>query len=437
MSYSTDHITAPVLIIEDDAGLSMLLSEAIEDMGHTPLQAMNGNDALDILEQQPVELMLLDFSLPDMSGLELLDNIDQRGLPLPTFIVATGAGDEHVAVEMMKSGACDYLVKDAELLASVPKAITHALRESESAHKLAVAEERMKLAAQMLESAAEAIMVTDAQYRIQDVNPAFLRITGFTLDEMLNRQLHALQPGHEDDQAVTEAIVDTLESASHWQGEIQLRRKDGAIFTAWLNVSRIAGRSADPHTLVYMFSDISAMKESSERLDYLAHHDPLTGLPNRLLFNARLSYSLERAKRNRGSRGLLFLDLDEFKEVNDSLGHAAEYSLLQTLADQMSALLREEDTLARLAGDEFVLLIEGSSEDANLQRIVSQLLSLFPHRVETPEGTIEVTASIGGAIYPTDANSAEELLAMADKAMYAAKKAGRNRYYYIDRITKG
>ncbi len=561
MNIQTTDDHSHILVVEDDTGLSLLVTDIIADMGHAPLQAADGKSALELLEGQQIKLMLLDFSLPDMTGLELLETVRQRDLHLPPFIVTTGAGDEQVAVELMKNGAIDYLVKDSHFLAGLPLVVTRALHESKSAHKLAVAEQslheseaynkllfqsshqalvvldpeegyfidcntaaadiygldsreavlnktvldvsaatqydhspsivaaqehiqqartkgsvrfewrhqrpdgevwdaevmlmafhhqgkdlmqftlldvterrrmqnRLKLAAQVLEGASEAVLVTDAQHRITDINPAFNHITGYSLEDMLNRQFQVLQPGHEDDQAILGAMMGALEAEGSWQGEAQLRNKDGAIFTAWFNVASISSQPGAPTIFVYLFSDISTMKIASERLHYLAHHDPLTGLPNRQLFNAQLAHSLKKAKRKRGGLGLLFLDLDRFKEVNDTLGHAAGDTLLQDLSQKMSGQLRGEDTLARFAGDEFVFMIEDASDLKDLQSVVDHLLALFPHRVDTPKGAIEVTGSIGGAIYPRDAHSAKELLTKADKAMYAAKAAGRNQYQH-------
>jgi diguanylate cyclase (GGDEF)-like protein/PAS domain S-box-containing protein len=423
---------ALILVVEDDPGIRTLETELIEDQGHEVIHAADGGNAFDVLKHRQPDLMLLDYSLPDMTGVELIDRINDSGLILPPFIVATGAGDEYVAVDLMQRGAYHYLVKDQEFLDRLPQVIERTLREIEMEHRLAEAEAKLRLAALVIETTTEAMFVTNEKQLIIDVNPAFERITGYPREEVLGRTPKHLLPGFENDQAVAASVIEAVEAKGNWQGEIQFRRTSGDIFTAWLNVTCIPGDDNQPPRYVTLFSDISSVKASAERLDYLAHHDLLTGLPNRLLLHARLAHSVERAQRAKTGLGLLFIDLDHFKEVNDQLGHAAGDNLLQTLSIRMSDLLRDEDTLARLGGDEFVILVEDAANEADLRRVVDLIISLFPHIVDTPQGPINVTASIGGALFPATANTTESLLAAADGAMYAAKSAGRNTFVLAD-----
>lgn len=422
--------TAPdcILIIEDDAGIRTLEADLVEEVGYEVVCVGSGKEALAWLQAHQAMLMVMDYSLPDMTGIELLDHIDAAGIETPPFIVATGAGDEYVAVDLMQRGAYHYLVKDQDFLKRLPQTIERALREIALQQRLKSAEARLRLASQVMDSTNEGIYVTDAGHCIIEVNPAFERITGRNRDQIIGQRPDVLLPGHAEDAVITATIIEVLESQGQWQGELQFRRSSGEVFTAWLNIARITEDANDTLRYVTLFSDISSVKASAERLDYLAHHDPLTDLPNRLLFNARLNHSIERAQRRRRGLGLLFLDLDHFKEVNDRLGHAAGDDLLRIVAREMGGVLREEDTLARLGGDEFVLLVEEAATLADLQRVVDQLLKLFPHTVATPEGPVDVTASIGGALYPDDAKDAEALIDCADRAMYAAKEAGRNTF---------
>lgn len=419
-----------ILVVEDDPGIATLEAELIQDLGCEVLMAASGGAALERLAASAPTLMLLDYSLPDMTGIALLDRVAERGLLLPPFIVATGAGDEHVAVDLMRRGAHNYLIKDHEFLNVLPTALERALRDLELAARLAEAEKRLRLAARVLESTTEAVMVTDAGHRIVDVNPAFSAITGYPSSEVLGRIPKLLLPGHASDDELDAGIRQAIETEGHWRSEVSFRRKGGEIFTAWVSISLIEGEAGQPDNIVTLFSDISSVKEMAERLDHLAHHDPLTGLPNRLLFNARLKHGVERAQRSGHGLGVLFLDLDHFKEVNDRLGHAAGDELLRLLAKRMSELLREEDTLARLGGDEFVFLIEDAANASSLSRVVEHLLALFPHPVATPQGLVQVSASIGGALYASGGDTAERLLARADAAMYAAKEAGRHTYVF-------
>jgi diguanylate cyclase (GGDEF)-like protein/PAS domain S-box-containing protein len=425
-----------ILVIEDDPGIAALETELIEDHGFEVVHAADGRSGLAALAQRVPDLMLLDYSLPDMTGIELLERQQAEGRRLPPFIVTTGAGDEYVAVDLMRRGAENYLIKDHQFLANLPNAIDRAMRSIEMEQRLAAAEKKLKLAARVLEGTAEAVMVTDEQHVIIDVNPAFEIITGRSKADVLGHTPLILLPGHARDAEVDAQIRELLATAGRWQGEITLRRNTGEVFTAWFNISRLDGEADDASHFVSLFSDISSVKIMAEHLDYLAHHDPLTNLPNRLLFIARLNHGIARADREKRGIGLLFLDLDHFKEVNDRFGHAAGDDLLRVLAKQMGTLLREEDTLARLGGDEFVMLIEGATTEDDLRRIVEQVLALFPHPVATAEGVVNVTVSIGGALYPTDATTSDWLLACADQAMYEAKEAGRNTFVLFDRTVQ-
>lgn len=541
-----------LLLVEDDPGIAILESEIIEDLGYQVLTAPSGRDALACLTRQTLDFMLLDYSLPDMTAIELLQQLRARQQPVPPFIVTTGAGDEYVAVEMMRLGALNYLIKDQVFLEILPETLQRALRELELKDRLAAAEQaaaeqlsryrtlmhgsmdgvvlldaqacfvdvneayarmmgyrpeeligqplsllkspedaskipellarirkespcrlesrnlardgrivlvevsavydpshgvmafvrdvtalrhneaRLRLASKVLEGSAQAIMVTDQQHRILDVNPAFSHITRYSSDLVLGQTPEMLLPGWTDDADINHRIQTALTQFGQWQGEVSLRRRDGEIFTAWFSISAVTAESGQPPVFVSLFSDISSVKVVAEHLEYLAHHDPLTKLPNRLLFGARLRHSLERAERAKQGLGLLYLDLDHFKEVNDRLGHAAGDDLLCDVSTRMSGLVREEDTLARLGGDEFVVLIEGASKLADLERVVATLLGIFPIPVPTPQGPVVVTASIGGALYPRDATTADALMACADEGMYAAKSAGRNTFRMVE-----
>ena len=425
---SHDETRPLIVVVEDDSGIAALEKELLEDLDCEIMQAVTGKDVLTLLATRKPVLLLLDYSLPDMTGIELLESIAAQGLIVPPFIVTTGAGDEYVAVELMRRGALNYLIKDRDFLQKLPKAVERALAELKLKQRLAEVEKKLRLAAQVIEVTNEGVYVTDSAHHIIEVNPACERILGYPRDELIGRLPQTLLPGHADEPERAKVIAETLETQGQWQGELSMRRKSGEVFTGWFNIAKIKGEVGIESLYVTLFSDISTVKATGEHLNYLAHHDPLTRLPNRLLFNARLNHSIGRAQRIKGGVGLLFLDLDHFKEVNDRLGHAAGDDLLRTLAQRMSAVLREEDTLARLGGDEFVVLMEDANDSDDLQRVVAQLLALFPHPVTTPDGVINVTVSIGGALYPIDAESAEGLVECADKAMYAVKQAGRHAF---------
>jgi len=297
------------------------------------------------------------------------------------------------------------------------------------------AREKERQAAKVFESTQEGIMITDLNGKILTVNPAFTEITGYAEADVVGKSPRILKSGRHEP-AFYAAMWTSLESTGCWQGEVWNRRKSGDIYPEWLTVSSVTDDSGTVVNYVAVFSDISLLKVSQEQLERLAHHDPLTGLPNRLMFRDRLEHAMQRADRARTQLALLFLDLDRFKRVNDSLGHTVGDDLLRSVAERLSKVLRRDDTLARLGGDEFTVLIEGLSEGDHAAHIAEKLVDALiePFLVQGHE--LVVGASIGISIYPRDARSTETLLRNADAAMYRAKDAGRNTFcFYSEEMT--
>ncbi len=284
-----------------------------------------------------------------------------------------------------------------------------------------------RLAATVFETVLEAVVVTDAEQRIIAVNPAFTRITGYAPEEAIGRDFSLLASGYHADSFFQE-LWQALAVRGHWEGEVRNRRKSGEIFVAWLSINQVHGDGGEVVSLVTGFSDITEYCAEAERISHLAHHDLLTGLPNRALFMDRLCQGMLQSHRERSPLGLIFFDLDKFKPVNDSLGHPVGDLLLQSLAGRLRKYLRASDTLARLGGDEFVLLLPtvGDGQDAltvaeKIREAVEQPFFIEGHR-------IHVTASLGVALYPDHAADGLALLHCADRAMYRAKAGGGNRF---------
>jgi diguanylate cyclase (GGDEF)-like protein/PAS domain S-box-containing protein len=284
-------------------------------------------------------------------------------------------------------------------------------------------------AARVFESAVEGILIADAQRRIVRVNAAFSRITGYAADEVLGRNPHLLSSGRQDG-AFYAALWRSLDVAGTWQGEIWNRRKNGELFPAWESIS--VSKDAQGRVLDYVsvMSDISAVKQAEERLAHLAHHDPLTGLANRLLFSARLEQALEHARRHGSGFALMFIDMDHFKDINDRLGHLAGDRYLQGVAGRLSALVREEDTVARLGGDEFAVLVENLAHAQDAGRLADKLVQALGQGLQVGAHEMASSGSIGIGLYPDDATSADALLKAADAAMYQAKAEGRNTWRF-------
>jgi diguanylate cyclase (GGDEF)-like protein/PAS domain S-box-containing protein len=290
-------------------------------------------------------------------------------------------------------------------------------------------EHDMRVAGAVFESAAEAIIVTDSNNRIVRVNPAFTAITGYKPSEVIGRNPSLLKSGRHGAEFYVE-MWQMLKTLGHWEGEVWNRHKDGNIYVEWLSISIIDDEDSAAGTGEYLavFHDITRRKEAEELLRHKAHHDALTDLPNRLLFNDRLQAGFNQAKRYHRNIALLMVDLDFFKEVNDSMGHPAGDQLLVEAARRLVSCVRESDTVARLGGDEFAILLTETRTEAEAEQIAQRAVSLLAEPYYLDAGTAHVSGSVGIAIYPRHAQDAEQMLRNADVALYAAKESGRNAY---------
>jgi diguanylate cyclase (GGDEF)-like protein/PAS domain S-box-containing protein len=283
---------------------------------------------------------------------------------------------------------------------------------------------RLRLSGTVFKTASDAIMVTDADNRIIDLNPAFERITGYSRDMVLGRNPRILKSGKHD-AAFYASLWEQLLATGYWEGEVWDRRRNGEIYPKWMNITTIRthGRVSN---FIATFRDISASKEAEMELETLAHYDSLTGLANRSLLTARLEQAVHLARRNNWQLGLIFIDLDHFKEINDSLGHSAGDRLLTEVAKRLRDQLRESDTVARLGGDEFVILLERLSGTSAIAELLAKIKAVLAAAFTLDSYGLYVTASMGISIYPDDGEDAEMLLRNADSAMYHAKKEGRD-----------
>jgi diguanylate cyclase (GGDEF)-like protein len=267
------------------------------------------------------------------------------------------------------------------------------------------------------ENTAEGVFVTDAQGGILAANPAFLRIAGCRETELAGTGLGSL-PLFKD-------IWDSLASCGSWLGEVWAPGRGEGAAPLWLVANAVPGLDGETLNYVGVLTDIAPVKATLERLEYLAHHDPLTGLPNRLLLLARLEHALIQARRPHCRVALLFVDLDRFKEVNDTLGHAAGDALLKAVAGRLRDQVRQQDTVARFGGDEFVVVLEDIADEAGINHVQEKIVRALARPLLIDGHELTMTASIGACVYPRDGRTAEALLKSADAAMYRAKHGGR------------
>ncbi|MDY6979561.1 MAG: EAL domain-containing protein [Pseudomonadota bacterium] len=289
---------------------------------------------------------------------------------------------------------------------------------------------RRKLSAVVLENTSEGVVVTDHNNRIIEVNEALLQITGYEKEELLGQEPSIFSSGTHDRDFYAE-VWEQLQSQGVWRGEIWDRRKNGELFPAWQTINTIRDEAGEILNYVSIFSDISAIKQSQEKLDFLAYHDPLTSLPNRVLFMDRLTQALEKSVREKNKLAIIFIDLDRFKNINDTLGHALGDKLLVDAASRFLMNIRKTDTVARLGGDEFVVLLENIESEEHVAYFAEKLLNTFVDPFVINEHYLHLSLSMGICISPNDGRDVETLLKNADAAMYRAKEQGRNGFQFF------
>ncbi len=294
--------------------------------------------------------------------------------------------------------------------------------------KKAVMYEELKLGASIFDNSIEGITITDTNGTIVKVNKAFSAITGYRCEDVVGKNPRLLKSNRHDS-AFYKSMWDAILQNGKWEGEIWNRRKNGETYPEWLSISAIQNFNGETEHYVAVFHDISEVKKSHEKLEYQAHHDALTGLPNRQLFHDRLSMALSRAIRHDIKLAVLFLDLDNFKIVNDTLGHRTGDLLLQGVAERLSKICREEDTVARLGGDEFIILMSDLNDPVeNAARLARRIIEDLNRPFQLSENEYATNVSIGVTFFPEDGDSAEDLIKFADMAMYKAKNEGKNQF---------
>lgn len=287
----------------------------------------------------------------------------------------------------------------------------------------------LRQAATVFESTSEGVVITDPDQKILAVNRAFTEVTGYSEAEMIGQTPTRLKSERHDRQFYA-SMWQSIRETGNWRGEIWNRRKNGAIYPELLNISEVRDESSTLTNFVGVFSDISALKESEARFEHLAHHDPLTGLPNRLLLHARMEHAVTRASRTRSQFAVLFLDLDRFKTVNDSFGHPVGDLLLQEVARRLTGCVRADDTVARLGGDEFTILLEDLQDPGSATRTATKILETLGEPFDLDRREVFTSCSIGISLYPDDGADATTLLRNADSAMYKAKEA-RSKSFHL------
>lgn len=292
-------------------------------------------------------------------------------------------------------------------------------------------EAKLKLAASVFTYAREGIMITNASGEIVDVNETFTSITGFTHEEVIGQNPRFLKSGRQGE-AFYQQMWQSLIEKGHWYGEISNRNKSGQVYIQMTSISAIYDENGNVQSYVALFTDITTMKEHEKQLEYIAHYDALTSLPNRVLFADRLRQAMAQTERRKKELAVVYLDLDGFKVINDQYGHHVGDELLVIIAGRMEEALRQGDTISRLGGDEFVAVLSDLKSQEECTPILERLLLASSEPVVINDTIIQVSSSIGVTLYPRDGVDAEQLLRHADLAMYQSKQSGKNRYHFFD-----
>ena len=441
-------LPAQVLLVDDEPRMLSSLGELLKDRGFVLTSAANGGEAIRYLGQQPFDLVILDLRLPDISGHDIMDFMNSQQADA-NIIVTSGDRGIDAAIGALKRGAYDYLRKPyspEELRKTVDNALKQRRLQAENRHIAWQLESSERKYRYLVDSSPDIIYTLDHEGRFTFVNDRVQQLLGFSREELIGEHYSVLI--QEDDVLRANYVFNEGRGDYRLSRNVELRLKSrhakGEVrtFTHELMTISFSASDTSPEpdlTQRELFGtygvarDITDRKRADELITYQAYHDILTDLPNRVLFKDRLGLAVLQAKRNDASLALMFIDLDRFKLVNDTLGHAIGDKLLQQAAVRLKACLRSGDTLARLGGDEFTAVLPELSDRQDAVLIAEKFLECLRQPFQLAGQSVHISASIGIAIYPGDGESTDELIRNSDIAMYQMKAEGKNGYSFFDR----
>jgi diguanylate cyclase (GGDEF)-like protein len=424
-----------VLLVEDNPNDALLMQRLLRSAAPERCEMVHQNSmerATKHLASEPVDVVLLDLGLPDANGLDAVSQILAAAPHIPV-VVLTGRNDERLAAQALRAGAQDFLVKGEIGSATVLRALHYAIERKGLEERLFLEQERAQIT---LNAIGDAVICADNSGRITFMNSAAETMTGVTLAACRHRPisetLRLTDPG-----GAGISLGDSIAAMMPDQGgriaaSAILNRDSGRDVPVEYIASSILGRSGAVIGAVYALRDMSATRILSLKLAHMAQHDSLTGLPNRVLLSDRIKHAIAIAPRHLRQPGVLFLDLDGFKHVNDSLGHAIGDKLLQSVAKRLTNCVRTSDTVSRLGGDEFVILLAEMAHPEDAAIAANRMLEAVsePHHIDQHE--LHISTSIGVSLFPNDGTDAETLIKNADTAMYQAKEQGRKTYRFFE-----
>ena len=387
--------------------------------------AENGKQAVDLVKHQAPDIILMDANMPVMDGLEATKIIRQQLEDIPIFMI-TSYSDEENVIRAFEAGVTEYISKPVHwtILANRLNYLWQSIQKNEMS----------RLTSLMLENTSHGMIITDSNLNILALNSAFSHITGYSEDEALGQTPRLLSSGR-NDKAFYQKMWTSINELGYWEGEMWDKRKNGEIYPEQLNISAVKNRSGNITHFIGSFSDISEIKEKEERLKQLAHFDSLTGLANRLFFRERFEQAIVQAERDQQNVALLYIDLDNFKPVNDIYGHDVGDSVLKISALRLKQTIRGVDTISRLGGDEFAIILHNIKEIDDAGSVANKIIENISKTIIINEIEIEVGCSIGISVYPEHNDQLDDLLKFADVAMYHAKQLGKNQFCFYSKNT--
>jgi len=419
-----------ILIADDDLTIRTILEAMTTRWGLQPIIVEDGEAAWAVLQQpEPPRILLLDWEMPKLDGLQLSQRIRQQTTDDPPYILLLTARSEADDIAKgLASGANDFIVKPFKSV-ELQARINVAKRMLKLQYDQIQALTNARLAASVFTHTLEGIVITNTDGSIIRVNNAFSHITGYSKKDAIGKNSRFLAPkGHSK---AWQKVLDT----GRWSGEILSTHKNGNRLVIQTTIAAVKNANGVVTSYIGLFSDVTERTRHQEALNYAATHDPLTNLANRTLLKDRTQRAMARVRRGDKALALVYIDLDGFKLVNDTFGHEEGDKLLISLAEHMKQLVRETDTVARVGGDEFVILLTELTDNDSCLLVLYRLLAAATTSIEINDMQAKVSASIGVSFFTKDDDMTDdELLQQADTAMYQAKASGKNCYvFYNDR----
>lgn len=440
MSDLPKDITAaePILVIEDDSGFAELMQSTLADEGYACRNFVCGRDAFEWLAVNAAALIILDYTLPDMTGAALIGRMREMGMSIP-FVMVTGRDDASLAVEMMKTGACDFMIKDTTFLDRLPAVVSRALHEEQTRQRLERAEMSLRQSEARLARAQKIARMGSWEWNIASGeiywSDELYHIFGLTPGEPATIDIEWLYTliAPVDLPAFKKAVLNSIKTCQPFNIIYRIATRNAGEIVVTSQGEVECDESGRACLLSGTTLDITARIRAESEIQQLINYDTLTGLPNRSLLHDRLHQAIAQSAREKHLLGILVLDLDRFKGVNETLGHKAGDKLLKSVGKRLQACVRDSDTLARLGGDEFVALLVGLTHEEGITTVAKKILAIVSEPVYIDGHEIYSTCSIGIAVYPMDGDDSHTLLKHADLAMYQAKELDRNNFQFFSR----